>query len=87
MTGHILEKLIGKRFRLIGSHPHTGQHGQIVRVGDTPFGKRPVMKLDDPQTAGVSECYVMEHKQVAREIKKGGLNGKDMGWFGNKTTR
>ena len=67
MNDHVLNQLIGKRFRIIGDHPHSGCHGEIVRIGDTIFGKRPVIKLDQPHL-GIPECYIMNSKHVAKEI-------------------
>lgn len=69
--GHILNHLIGKRFRLTGDHPYAGCHGEIVRIGDTAFGKRPVLKLDSEFAIlkGVSECCIMNSRQAAKELR------------------
>ena len=69
MTDHILNELIGKRFRIVGDHPHTGCSGEIVRIGDTVFGKRPIMKFDEPHL-GIEECYIMRSKHVVLERRK-----------------
>lgn len=71
MSSHILDQLIGKRIRLVGDHPHAGCSGEIVRIGDTVFGKRPVLKLDSEFAIlrGISECYIMNSKQMAKELR------------------
>ncbi len=65
---HVLEQEIGKRIRLVGDHPHAGCSGIIVRIGETVFGKRPVLKFDEPHM-GVTECYIMQAKHAAREFR------------------
>jgi len=64
---HVLDKLIGKRFRIVGDHPHTGCFGKIVRIEETDIGKRPVMRFNEPHL-GVSECYIRSEKNVARVV-------------------
>lgn len=64
---HVLDKLIGKRFRIVGNHPHTGCFGKIVRIEKTSIGKRPIMKFDEPHL-GVTECYIANAKNVAKII-------------------
>lgn len=69
MTEHILDKLVGKRFGIVGDHPHSGCSGEIVRIGDTIFGKRPVLKFDESHL-GIRECYIMQSKHVIPERRK-----------------
>lgn len=69
MTDHILNELVGKRMRIVGDHPHSGCHGEIVRIEETPFGMRPVLRFDEPHL-GIRECFIMSSKHAAREIGK-----------------
>jgi len=54
---------------LIGDHPFKGNMGEVVRIGDTAIGKRPVIKLDGV-IDGIEghEVYVLRSKQ-ASELK------------------
>lgn len=54
---------IGDRVRIGGHHPWAGHDGQVVRFEPTPWGRKPVVKLD----AG-RECFVMQPDQ-ARKLK------------------
>ena len=65
---HVLDSLVGNRVRIVGDHPHSGCSGKIVRIGETVFGKRPVVKLDQPHQ-GVTECYIMKAKNAAKELR------------------
>ena len=69
MSEHILDQLVGKRFRIVGDHPHSGCSGMVTRIGDTVFGKRPVLKLDEPHL-GIEECYIMKSKHVVPERRR-----------------
>ena len=54
------ERYIGSRVRLTGDHPSTGQTGKFVRWTDTPFGERPVVRVDG---MGGHEVTVMRPSQ------------------------
>jgi hypothetical protein len=59
-----LEQLIGRRCKIMGKHPWRGYTGEIVRVEKTPFGKRPVVRLDDgPKVPPGQECFVMKPEE------------------------
>ena len=63
------DELIGKRVRIVGDHPHAGNSGEIVRIGQTFFGARPVVRMDRDHM-GVSECYVMRPENMEQERRK-----------------
>lgn len=65
---HVLDSLVGNRVRIVGDHPHSGCSGEIVRIAESPWGKRPVVKLDEPHM-GISECFIMKSKNAAKELR------------------
>lgn len=60
------DEIVGKRIMFMGKHPHAGSIGTVVRVGNTIFGKRPVVKLESGNMIG-HECYIMRSGE-AKEI-------------------
>lgn len=79
MTEHTLGKLIGERLRIVGGHPHSGCTGEIVRIGETTIGFRPIVKLDKPHL-GTTECYIVSSKnaKMLPKRKKYETNRKTM---------
>lgn len=56
-----LEQLVGRRCRLVWNHPWHGHTGEIVRIEKTPWGERPVVRLDDGlKVPPGQECFVMK---------------------------
>lgn len=56
-------KLIGKKVKLLGDHPHAGKTGVIIDFGKTFFGIRPIIKLDNNDN-GTLTCFVMLRNQM-----------------------
>jgi hypothetical protein len=55
---------IGKRVRIIGDHPHSGETGVVEKAEITPFGKKGlVIKLDNSPLK-VDCCYVFHEKHI-----------------------
>lgn len=52
----IEKKLVGTKGMIIGDHPYAGETGVIVRIDDTPWGRRPVVRMPD---MGGHECFVL----------------------------
>lgn len=55
----------GTRVLITGNHSWTGHTGKFVEFQDTPFGKRPLVELDNGQ-----RCFVMnpdEWRPVERQ--------------------
>jgi len=48
----------GTRVLITGSHPWAGHSGEFVRFEETPFGERPIVRLDNGQ-----ECFVTRPDQ------------------------
>lgn len=63
--------IIGKRIKIIGNHPHTGENGIINRVEKTAFGQLGyVIKLEDcPHN--VEEAFVFSSKNILPISGKG----------------
>lgn len=62
MTDEEIEKyMIGKRVLMTGDHPWKGQAGTIVRFEKTPFGRCPVVDLDNGQS-----CFAMKPNQMRK---------------------
>jgi ribosomal protein S4E len=50
---------VATRVALIGSHPHAGRTGTVVHIETTPFGARPVIRMD-----GGGECFVVNPAEM-----------------------
>ncbi len=76
MKNHIMEKLIGESVRIVGDHPYSGCTGEIVRIGETLIGRRPVIKIDNAPKNSEYQ-YVWKSKDIVKIPEKKRLrNGK-----------
>lgn len=69
--------IIGKRIKIIGNHPHTGENGTVDRVENIYTGQLGyVIKLENcPHN--VEECFVFSSKNILPI----GSNGKKYSGF------
>lgn len=58
------EKYYGRKVRLQADHPEAGSHGTFVDVMDTPFGRRPVVELEEGRRVTVMEPEQWEPQQT-----------------------
>lgn len=55
------EQFVGRRCLLTDNYPWRGHAGEIVRIEKTPWGPRPVVRLDPgPKVPPGQECFVMK---------------------------
>lgn len=59
----IMDRMVGARRRIIGDHPWSGNHGYIDRWEYTPFGWRPVVKMENGES-----CFVINPKHFRQVI-------------------
>lgn len=59
-----MDNIIGKRIKIVGDHPHTGETGTIDRVQGTALGKVGlVIKLENC-LHGTNECFVFKPEHI-----------------------
>lgn len=56
--------IIGKRIKIVGKHPHSGETGIADRVETTAFGQTGLIIKLDNCPHGTNECFVFDHANV-----------------------
>lgn len=56
--------ILGRRIKIVGKHPHSGETGIADRIETTVFKQTGlIIKLDDCPH-GTKECFVFDHENI-----------------------